>query len=656
MAKQTINVGTNQDDGTGDNLRAAFVKVNENFTEIYTELGGTALSNISISGNTISTDNTGGNLILNPNGSGELRIEGNTLAVGTFTSTSSIASDSLAVTNNATIGGGLVVSGTLTAGTFAPSSITVSGALVANGTVDLGDSSADTITATGRFDSALVPSATNTNDIGSASLRWKDIYSTTVNTSGNATVGGNLDVTGNVTIGGNITIGDADTDSININADISSNLIPNADNTFNVGSGTKRYKDIFGTRFLGTSAEIGGLQVISNAIQSVVTNSNITINPQGTGIAIVDGQLRVTGTLQVSSSQTIDMGSNRIQSVANPTASTDAANKAYVDSVTGGATGFTLIDDSSTATAIGGGETLAISGSGLVTTNISSNDQLTITVAAQTLDIVTTAGATTANAITVGGVTTDGLNINDNNITSTRSNDNIVLIPNGTGAVEIRSNVTTTGTLNTHTIPSGTDTLVGRATTDTLTNKTLSSPSIIGDMSFNGSNTISSGTSLTFDLDNPSTYNLQIGAGVHLVPVQAGTSNLGESGLRFNLIHANELNLYNGSGGIATTLNSSGLTVTGSVDTDGISIVDNNISSTRTNDDINLIPGGTGKVVVSADRLQIENTHTPASSVGALGDEKGDFAVDSSYIYYATADYDSVTNIWKRIAWSGDTW
>lgn len=35
MAKQTINVGTTANDGTGDTLRASFIKVNENFTEVY---------------------------------------------------------------------------------------------------------------------------------------------------------------------------------------------------------------------------------------------------------------------------------------------------------------------------------------------------------------------------------------------------------------------------------------------------------------------------------------------------------------------------------------------------------------------------------------------------------------------------------------------
>jgi len=35
MAKQTINIGTTPNDKTGDQLRTAFTKVNENFTEVY---------------------------------------------------------------------------------------------------------------------------------------------------------------------------------------------------------------------------------------------------------------------------------------------------------------------------------------------------------------------------------------------------------------------------------------------------------------------------------------------------------------------------------------------------------------------------------------------------------------------------------------------
>jgi lysophospholipase L1-like esterase len=41
MAKQTINIGTTANDGTGDPIRAAFGKVNDNFTEIYTANTGT---------------------------------------------------------------------------------------------------------------------------------------------------------------------------------------------------------------------------------------------------------------------------------------------------------------------------------------------------------------------------------------------------------------------------------------------------------------------------------------------------------------------------------------------------------------------------------------------------------------------------------------
>lgn len=45
MTKQTVNVGTVANDGTGDPLRSAFEKTNANFDEVYTGLGdGTALA------------------------------------------------------------------------------------------------------------------------------------------------------------------------------------------------------------------------------------------------------------------------------------------------------------------------------------------------------------------------------------------------------------------------------------------------------------------------------------------------------------------------------------------------------------------------------------------------------------------------------------
>lgn len=58
MAKQTINIGT-ADQGNGDPLRTAFVKVNENFTELYEALGlednNLNLGSFEFNGSTMTT-------------------------------------------------------------------------------------------------------------------------------------------------------------------------------------------------------------------------------------------------------------------------------------------------------------------------------------------------------------------------------------------------------------------------------------------------------------------------------------------------------------------------------------------------------------------------------------------------------------------------
>jgi len=50
MAKQTINIGSSASDGTGDELRVAFDKINDNFTELYatSEYGGLTYANLAV--------------------------------------------------------------------------------------------------------------------------------------------------------------------------------------------------------------------------------------------------------------------------------------------------------------------------------------------------------------------------------------------------------------------------------------------------------------------------------------------------------------------------------------------------------------------------------------------------------------------------------
>ena len=452
MSRQTINVGTNQDDGTGDTLRGAFVKVNANFVEIYNELGGDTPSDLKLISNTITTDSTNQNIILSPNGTGKVEIEGDSLFRGDTVATGSIRGATLQVDGNSNIDGNLVVDGTFSAGSFGAttitgSTLTISGLTSLNGSVDIGDASADTVTVSGRFDSSLVPSVNVTNDIGGSSLRWRDLYARDIDAR-NGTFSGTVDITGDLTLGGNITIGDADSDNININAELDGHLVPNSDSLYNIGSTTKRYLNTFTDVIHVTDvARIDLLTIENSTITTEATNTNITIDPQGTGIAIVDGQLRVDGTFQVTSSQTIDMGSNKITSVGTPALSTDAATKGYVDTNIAGLgtmSNFSIAGDDSSAQTVTDGYFIDFNGEGLVTTSVSAN-KINISVATQTLETITNAGATTVNAITVGSVNTDGIKVTDNNIETTRSNDDLVLVPNGTGAVDARANVNVAG-------------------------------------------------------------------------------------------------------------------------------------------------------------------------------------------------------------------
>lgn len=86
-----------------------------------------------------------------------------------------------------------------------------------------------------------------------------------------------------------------------------------------------------------------------------------------------------------------------------------------------------------------------------------------------------------------------------------------------------------------------------------------------------------------------------------------------------------------------------------------LDLSNNEIAATDSNGNVELVPNGTGSVVIVDDKIKIESSKTPASSIGAAGDSAGMIAWNSSYIYVCVANYDGSTNIWKRAA-IGGTW
>ena len=114
MARQTLNKGTTANDGTGDTLRTAAGKINDNFEELYSFLGGDALTdyvNLSDSGlvynhvinsgfkTVLTADSSAASYEVNlPAGSGSLILETSTATLTNKTLTSPLI-------NNPTIDG-----------------------------------------------------------------------------------------------------------------------------------------------------------------------------------------------------------------------------------------------------------------------------------------------------------------------------------------------------------------------------------------------------------------------------------------------------------------------------------------------------------------------------------------------------------------------
>ena len=67
-------------------------------------------------------------------------------------------------------------------------------------------------------------------------------------------------------------------------------------------------------------------------------------------------------------------------------------------------------------------------------------------------------------------------------------------------------------------------------------------------------------------------------------------------------------------------------------------------------------PEGGTTTEIASEKVIFLGQSVPASSIGVAGDSAGMVAFDLTYIYYCTGLYNGSLNIWKRVAWSADTW
>ena len=171
---------------------------------------------------------------------------------------------------------------------------------------------------------------------------------------------------------------------------VTGDILPSADVTYDLGSPSKMWKDIY----VGPgSLYVNGKKVIEDDSGSInITtdiNEDLKFTTSGTGtLKLISGNsISVTGEINATSGDLqigdhIDMNSNLIKEVATPVASTDAANKTYVDTAAASAISsgtnagsFTTLASSGNAT-IGGNLTVSGTTTTINTSQINLADNI----------------------------------------------------------------------------------------------------------------------------------------------------------------------------------------------------------------------------------------------------------------------------------------
>ena len=470
MARQNINIGSSANDGTGDPLRTAFDKINDNFVELYgtDDDSKTLASNLDVNGHNIISTRSNEDIKILPAGTGgviasAVRIAGTTIS--SDDSSQITIAEHMQTTGTLNVAGATTLATSLTLATGA----TVTG--IDNGA--LGSSA--TLLATQGAIKTYVDSQVTAQDLdlaGDSGTGAVDLDSQSLTIAGGTgltSVAGSQTVTLNIdstvaTLTGSQTLTNKVLTAPTINAatmtgTVTVDSISMADNTITTGasnanleldaSGTGSVRLIAPTTAVSTlttadiattgthtvtgQSDIDAVRIKDNGITTNASNANLELSANGSGVVDIKDAMTTVG--QTITGNVVIDGQFDIDNIS-------ISGNGIIATNSGG--GININPNASGQVTIGG---TVVQIPGLmsatdinVTSNVLLGSDCLITTEVSNADINIEANGT-------GSVYVDELRFRNNNITTHVSNANLELNTDGTGTIELQTSTNVTGTL-----------------------------------------------------------------------------------------------------------------------------------------------------------------------------------------------------------------
>lgn len=244
---------------------------------------------------------------------------------------------------------------------------------------------------------------------------------------------GNIHATGNITFGGDLVLGDDDTDSVTFNSDLNSDLLPDVNDKSELGTSTKRWNQLNVTNLETASINTGQLNIDTNVIRATQTDTNLnfehTVNGKKVDIELI---LLEDNTLSSSASKIGLAVSDSIDITSTQAIKVPIGTSALRPSIEAGFrfnSTWNLFEGRSNSgyTPFGG----VISDNGLTQVTASSSDTLNF----QANNVAS--GSVDSTGINLTGLQVDDINFDTNVLSTTTTDTNLLLNPNGTGKITI---------------------------------------------------------------------------------------------------------------------------------------------------------------------------------------------------------------------------